>query len=175
MTHEELIELIKERLDEAEALIGKCKNGDKIVITKNICYLNDDIEESTEWDPDKDMTVLGEMYVRLPGRCGEDDPHVSFAIAFDYTDGKFDTDEEITEEYMAFDGEVDMFLKRLSSADDIEAFVSSEHERQKKEVELAAMDFDRMLRKFKIYSWIGVAVAIVITVIITLAGIRRHS
>ena len=73
---------------------------------------------------------------------------------------------------MAFDGDVDMFLKKLSSADDIDAFVAAEHERQKKEVELAAMDLKQMLGKFKIYSWIGIAVAIVITVIITLVSIR---
>ena len=168
MTHEELITLLTEKLDEAEALLGKCKNGDRISITKKICYVNDELEELAVWDPDKDSALMAELHVSSPDKRGDDAPEISFVMALEYADGTFPYDEDIQEELMAFDGEIDMFLPRLSAAEDIDEFIAKERIRQDKEAEMARMNLQKMMEKVQKYSRLALAGIIALTVILTL-------
>ena len=169
MTHLEAKAEFEKRLLEAKSIIESTKNSEFLEVITSVSYMNDDLEETSEFDECGETHMFGSVEVFLRGNTGEEDPSVTFSIVCGLKNDKVRSAGELDAEYDEFDRNVNEFTKKLSSAEDTYAFIVEEYVKAVKEGEEAVKEFEKRLdatvKKAKICAAIFIGIIIILAII----------
>ncbi len=168
MTHLEVKELFEKKAAEAKALVENTKNGSSLSVTPTLAYYDDELNESDNYDEKGETSIIADIEIRLLGRDGEDDPMISIGMLCDLKRGYVKSDEALEEEIANFDKEISEFITKLSSAESVEEFITTESEKIDAENEKSVKELEEKLDKLTKYTKIGAFALIALAFLIAL-------
>ena len=168
MTHTEGKQLFLEKLDEAKRKIESLPEADECEVVTGVSYMDDDFEETDEYDGKSDTSMLGTVEVFIKGNRGEDAP--SFALSFiaELSGGKIKSPAAIEKEFKKFDDGIDEFTDGLRSSSCASEFITAESERITREGEEAVRELEEKLEKLSKYvkialgAFVGLAIIVLV-------------
>lgn len=171
MTYTEAWELAERKLDEVNQIIVKTKNSDKIKVETTLSYMDDDLNEYSEYVEEKNISLVGSISVRDINTNGDDSPEYNAAFLVDIKGGETEHENALSDELSEFDNEIGRFITKLSSAENIEELIKEENELREKEGEEIIAKFEKQLDNLKKYAIIGIAGVALLAIIIALINL----
>ena len=164
MTHTEAKALIEEKINAAKELIENAKNGADLSILTTLGYYDDDLNEFESYNEREQLSVIGDIEIRLPSRDGDEDPFVSIGILCDLNRGEVKSDEALNDKLETFDSDIENFIKGLSNAESAEEFLTAESDRLNAEGEKLLKELEEKIAKLNKFMKIGTIAIIVLAV-----------
>lgn len=165
MTYTEVWELSKEKLKQTEELILKTKNSDKVSISTELSYIDDDLNTYSEYTEKDNLSIVGSVCVK----SNDDDfSEYNAAFLFDIEKGKIIAKDETENEFSDFENEIQRFITKLSATEDVNALIQEENDLREKEGEELIANFEKQLDNLKKYAIIGVATIALLALVIAL-------
>ena len=165
MTREELLELISPQMTEAKKKLELSPNAPYIFVENSITYMGSDFEEHEEYNEHDDTTLLASVTVCIRDKYEENDPTVSFCMAFELKHSTVMDPGSLEDELAAFTESVNTFSEKLDSAENSDELIRSEYERQEKESEELISAIEQQLGRFKRFCYFAIGGVILATVL----------
>ena len=108
MTYAEVWELSKEKLKQTKELILKTKNSDKVNISTELSYIDDDLNTYGEYTEKDNLSIVGSVCVKSNDN---DFSEYNAAFLFDIEKGKTIAKDETENEFSDFLNKLSTILK----------------------------------------------------------------
>ena len=166
MENKKFEELLSEVLEAAKGKILTTGGGDALTVITKVSYVDRELGESESYIPGRTNAIFASLTAYVKGAESEEDPSYGYTMMIDLEEKKLAPMELFEKEKDEFVADTERFIALLSKSDNVSMLIKKESDAAEAEAKALMEKFNADMRKIKIATRIGIAIAIALGIFV---------